>query len=644
MADGQAIDGPWTPTTTLPPLLKELPKDGNWDDARAAFPPEPYAQASAPNIVTTNQPSELIMFEGEPALVDVPATSLQWASNTETDVFFDKVGKQWYVLLSGRWFRAPDLKGPWTFATPELPRRFPEHSPGRALLCSPRVRTREHRKARKRGSGQASRPPLAWRRVRSRRRSPIQGEAQFAPIEGTDLAYATNTTETVIKVGSRYFVLQDGVWFVGDSPEGPWQLATEVAEEIYEIPPSSPLYNVTYVRVHDTEPDAVWYSYTMGYLNCFLAWDSCVYGTGWYYPPYWYDSPDYDYPIYYPRPVTWGIGAYYNPVRGVYGRYGYAYGPYRGIAGVRSWNPSTGTYGRAGAAWGPHGSAGFVAAYNPRTDKAGYVAGGRNVYGAWKSAGVKSGSEWARITARTGAGGSSTLRWKTSAGQGFVHEGRRGDMYAGRNGQVYRNTGDGWQVFDGGWQDVKPPERGELLQAGEGLRVSRPRLATASSSAWAPRHLQGSAQRAPPLRFVTAHKASSPSARQSSAAPRSIARQLGAQRSDGRRRNARLRAGSCHLILTGMYRRGIGATSGRFRDGTILSRPAAAMATAVMVAAAWAGAVTVVAATSAEGATEVAAALVVAVVAALGAAAARWWSPLTLAEPSRRRRRSINHR
>ena len=64
-----------------------------------------------------------------------------------------------------------------------------------------------------------------------------------APIESTDLAYATNTNETVIKVGSQYFLLQDGVWFVADSPDGPWQLARTVPDEIYQIPPSSPVYN-----------------------------------------------------------------------------------------------------------------------------------------------------------------------------------------------------------------------------------------------------------------------------------------------------------------------------------------------------------------------------------------------------------------
>jgi hypothetical protein len=470
---GPDIAGPWTPVTELPQALKELPADGNWEDARGAASPEPYTKGGAPTIIATAEPSELILFAGQPVLEDVPDTTLQWASNTETDVFFDKAAKNWYVLLSGRWYRSPGRDGPWAFATVDLPADFlkiPQHAPYYAVRASI-PGTSESAEARLR----ASIPTTA--RVEKGSITPTvvyAGEAHFEPIEGTDLTYAVNTTATVIEVDGRYFLLQDGVWFVADSPEGPWTLATEVAEEIYDIPPSSHLYNATYVQVYDTEPDAVWYSYTMGYLNCFLAWDVCVYGTGWYYEPYWYDYPDYDFPIYYPRPITWGTGAYYNPLRGTYGRYGYVYGPYRGIAGVRAWNPQTGTYGRAGLAWGPSGSAGFVAAYNPRTDAGGYVAGGRNVYGAWKSAGVKRGSEWARVTAREGAGGTSTVRWKSSAGQGFVHEGRRGDMYAGRNGSVYRNTGDGWQVWDGGWQDVPAPEQRDLLGPGEGLRQLSP--------------------------------------------------------------------------------------------------------------------------------------------------------------------------
>ncbi len=461
-----AITGPWTPISELPAVLKELPDDSDWADARGAMPPEAY-NGAVPKVIVADKPSELILFDGEPKLEAVPGTALEWAANTESDVFFHKTGKQWYVLLSGRWFRAAALDGPWTFATPDLPddfRNIPEDAPYYAVRSSV-PGTSESAEARLK----ASIPTTA--RVETGSITPTiayAGDAQFAPIETTDLSYATNTTDTVIKVGDRYFLLQDGVWFMADSPNGPWQLAREVPEAIYQIPPSSPVYNVTYVRVYDTEPNAVWYGYTMGYLFNFLAWGTYVYGTGWGYPGYWYNWPGYGYPIYYPRPATWGLGAYYNPVRGMYGRYGYTYGPYRGIAGARAWNPVTGTYARAGAGWGPRGSAGFVGAYNPRTNGGAFAAGGRNVYGAWKSAGVKRGSEWARVTARENAAGGSALRWNTSNGQGFIREGRRGDIYAGRDGNVYRNTGDGWQRFDGGWQDVGRPEPGDLLQRGEG--------------------------------------------------------------------------------------------------------------------------------------------------------------------------------
>jgi hypothetical protein len=81
---------------------------------------------------------------------------------------------------------------------------------------------------------------------------------------------------------------------------------------------------------------------------------------------------------------------------------------------------------------------------------------------------VKRGSEWARVTARDNAATGASLRWNTSNGQGFIREGRRGDIYAGRDGNVYRNTGDGWQRFDGGWQDVQRPEPRNLLRRGEG--------------------------------------------------------------------------------------------------------------------------------------------------------------------------------
>jgi hypothetical protein len=40
-----------------------------------------------------------------------------------------------------------------------------------------------------------------------------------------------------------------------------------------------------------------------------------------------------------------------------------------------------------------------------------------------------------------------------------------GDVYAGRDGNVYRNQGEGWQKYDsGGWNSVATPEQRQQAQ------------------------------------------------------------------------------------------------------------------------------------------------------------------------------------
>ena len=80
-------------------------------------------------------------------------------------------------------------------------------------------------------------------------------------------------------------------------------------QEIQKIPPSEPVYNVTYVTVYESTPEVVYVGYTPGYMWSY-PWYGCpVYGTGYYYPPYWGS-------VYYPRPVTYGVHVSYNPYTG----------------------------------------------------------------------------------------------------------------------------------------------------------------------------------------------------------------------------------------------------------------------------------------------------------------------------------------
>jgi hypothetical protein len=117
------LRGPWTATVKLPPDIGKLPAHQNWDDVLKAVPPVPSGQVT-PQVLFTEKPAELIAFMGKPVYSKIPGTSLSYATNTENKVFVHQPDGQIYVLISGRWFRAASLAGPWTYASDSLPGDF----------------------------------------------------------------------------------------------------------------------------------------------------------------------------------------------------------------------------------------------------------------------------------------------------------------------------------------------------------------------------------------------------------------------------------------------------------------------------------------------------------------------------------------
>jgi hypothetical protein len=274
-----------------------------------------------------------------------------------------------YYLVSGRWFSAPDFTGPWTFATPTLPEDFkkiPEsHTRSRVLASVP-------------GTDEAAEAvllaqiPQTASVDKKQVKAPevdFQGEPQFQPIEQTTVARAVNTDKDIIKVGDLYYMCFQGVWFMSKSPNGPWEVTGSVPSQIYEIPVSSPAYNVTNVTVVENNSDAVVFATAAAYTGVMIGWGCAVWGSGYYYPPY-YGYGGF-YPYYYPYYPTYGYHASYNPWTGTYSRGVAAYGPYGGAGVGARYNPRTGTYARGAAAWGPYGGRGAATAYNPRTGAVG---------------------------------------------------------------------------------------------------------------------------------------------------------------------------------------------------------------------------------------------------------------------------------
>jgi hypothetical protein len=326
------------------------------------------------------------------------------------------------------------------------------------------------------------------------------GQPRFNPIEGTTLNYAVNTSTPVIVVNAgSYYAVSNGVWFVATTAAGPWIVATSVPTAIYTIPPSSPVHNVTYVKVYGSTAEKVYVGYTPGYYGTVVSSSGVVvYGAGWRYPPYignhwygWGGAYGYGAGFSWSANTGWGMvfgigygwSSYYHPyylgarpaAAGYYsGAWGGAaatnvYGQWGNVAyaGTKAaWvNPYTGNVGRGGVYSGVnnvtgtrYNGRGFTntnaytgttvsgvggAAYNPYTGRA--AAGQAGVVSNPYTGNAAAGARGAGYNPRTGvvSGGAAGATYNASTGQttvdgrGFAYNTRTGTGVAVGNNNVY---------------------------------------------------------------------------------------------------------------------------------------------------------------------------------------------------------------
>lgn len=470
-------------TAGLPEPFKSIPDDPNWLEVKKRIPPPKSDATTAPKVFLSGEPAELILFEGEPQMTPIKGTKLMYMKNTESDLLFYTPDSTYYYLVSGRWFKATSLEGPWTFAGNQVPEDFgripQDHEMARLLASVPG--TDEAKDA----VMMATVPTFAKAdRDQTTLSVTYDGEPNMQPIEGTNVKYAVNTVFNVLQVGADYYCCYEGIWFKAASPLGPWTVTENVPTEIFSIPPSSSMYAVTYVQPYEATPTDVTYGYTAGYTGSYICDGTVVYGTGYYYPPYvsnalvwglglattyavqseliddwedFWDDHHYDpyypwRPAYYPYPYSYGAGAYYNPYSGTWGRGAYAYGPYGGIAGRATYNPYTGRYSRGYAAYGPYRSGWGGQVYNPRTGVYAATRQGSNPYANWGTSVVQHGDDWLRT-----AHYNDTRAFRTSEGA----KGAWGDEHGivvDNDGNRYIKGDDGWNKWDGReWKQSEAP-------------------------------------------------------------------------------------------------------------------------------------------------------------------------------------------
>jgi hypothetical protein len=464
----KSANGPWTfvAANALPADFARIPDDSDKENVKASVAGTGQAREAAiaatvpqtASVPVATTMLEAVRYDGAPSWQPIAGTTIAYASNTPTPLLrVDE--RDYYALENAIWFRGSAPDGPWVVA--------------RSVPAS------------------------------------IYSIPPASPLHYVTYVRVYNATSETVYVGytagyqGSYVDPVSGVVVYGTGYEyEPWVGTVHIAAQ--------PTYgygaSVTYTP---------WTGWTVGF--CFgWAWGSATSAWGWGWGPYPYWGP-----------WAYGWGYYWG---------GVAYGPYGGAA---AWGPG-GWAGYSGPIYQRRGdvqtasrySGGFNAwtgnqwagqsgvAYNSRTGRVSagqrgvvenvytgtFVAGGRGVTRGPDGvvAGGSRGTAGNIHTGETVSGGRGFV-YDPETGQGTTFGGIRGDdgaigrvgddVYAGHDGNVYRNTGDGWQKHTGdGWETVTPPETSQNLSGDRDFeQLSRDRDARAEG-AWRDQQYQRSTQ------------------------------------------------------------------------------------------------------------------------------------------------------
>ncbi len=390
----------------------------------------------APELIVVTRSSELIATDGKPEYASIDSTKMLYVSNTSDDIIMNIETQEHYILLAGRWYKSKSLEdGSWTFVEPDnLPEDFSK-IPEDSEIADVRASVPGTLEAQDALLEQAIPQTATVDRKTTTVDVKWDGDPKFEKIKETDVSVAKNSDKTVLLIKTKYYCVDDGIWFVADKPDGPWAVSDVRPDEVDKIPPDSEAYNVKYVYVYESTPEVVYVGYLPGY-NWSFAYNGCVvYGTGYYYQPWYYH-------YYYPRPVTWGFGVHWNPYIGwgfsfgiSYGWVGWGFHPYGSWWGPRGYYP--------GYRHGYHH--GYRSGYRQGA-RAGYYAGQRNAHNNVyrnRASGVQTRTPQTR-----------DLNSKTRPST------RPNNVYADKKGNVYQRDNNGnWNQKNNSNPSTRPAQK-----------------------------------------------------------------------------------------------------------------------------------------------------------------------------------------
>jgi hypothetical protein len=415
---GPGMTGPWTfvASNALPADFARIPATSLAAAVLPTVAGTPQAQEavianSIPQTATVplkNGPSFTPNFDGAPQYAPVPGTPLSYVVNSSEPII-RVAPNAYYAVAAGVWFIASALTGPWAVATsvPEVIYTIPTSSPIHYVTY-----------------------------VRIYEATPQVVYVGYTP---GYLGTVVEPTGTVVYgTGYAYSPWIGAAWY---PPPYTYGLAA--------LPVYNPYVGFTY-------------GFAMGLATA--AWTEPYWGGAYYHPGYWGAYPccgSASANVY----GHWGSTTYSGT------RSWYAGGGVAGTTASGTYaNSRTGTSGTYNAgkqynAWTGNATRGYDRTANTAAGGSGDVAraGNYNTYTGQRSTGSAvsatgaGGSSYDRAGATTAGpegaahvGGGSTYNARTGTTNTWSSASLGNNHYADVNGNVYRNTGDGWQQHDSG--------------------------------------------------------------------------------------------------------------------------------------------------------------------------------------------------
>lgn len=409
----------WNEIKKPPSIVAKFAKDNLEEQVKDTTA---SAYDSAPAIIVDTKPAELILVDGKIDYKPVEGTNLLYVENSESDIIMDIPSQYHYVLIGGRWYYSKSLEdGDWKFQEPSnLPSGF-EKIPQDSDMSTVRASIPGTPEAQTALLEQSIPQTATIDKKTASVEVTYDGEPEFEAIEGTKMSYAKNTDKSVLIIEGKYYCVDNAVWFVANAATGPWVVSDSRPDDIDKIPPESPVYNVKYTYVYESTPEVVYVGYLPGYTYSYVYGGVVVYGTGYYYYP-WYRT------YYYPRPVTFGFGVHWSPYRGWGFSFGFSYG-------WMSWGFHPYRRGYWGASGYRHG---YRHGY-----RRGYAAGRRAGYMRGYAAGNSNNAKRNVYNNRQNGVAKTNDRSTRNVNSKARPSNKANNMYSDRSGNVYQRNQNG---------------------------------------------------------------------------------------------------------------------------------------------------------------------------------------------------------